>query len=101
MYFRNFWPLAMKAEESAQEPAAPVSICHETKPQPELIDPKDELKKFCGKKRYIAQLLNTLEECNKRVNSRQKTSETCEQELCDYVYAMDHCVATKLFNRLS
>ena len=33
-----------------------------------------------------------LDECNDRVNSKNNTSETCHQEMVDYVNALDHCV---------
>lgn len=39
-------------------------------------------------------------ECNDRVNSRSKTTETCAEELVDYVSELDHCVSHHLFSKL-
>lgn len=44
--------------------------------------------------------LEKYEGCNNRVNSRSKTTETCTEELFDYLHALDHCVTETLFSRL-
>ncbi|TMW45032.1 hypothetical protein DOY81_009888 [Sarcophaga bullata] len=101
MDFRNFWPLKADAATPEEQPAEAAPPADEEKEEPELKDPKDELKEYCHKKRYMYELFHTLQDCNERVSSREKTSETCEQELFDYVYAIDHCVAKRLFQRLA
>ena len=101
MLFRNFWPLKADAATPEEQPPATPPPAEQEKEEPELKDPQTELKEYCHKKRYISRLFRTLQECNERVSSREKTSETCEQELFDYVYAVDHCVAKRLFQRLA
>ncbi|XP_075167172.1 cytochrome b-c1 complex subunit 6, mitochondrial-like [Haematobia irritans] len=64
------------------------------------IDPQEELREKCGETHRITKLYEMLQECNDRVNSKTKTMETCEQELFDYIHAIDHCVAKTLFSRL-
>ncbi|XP_064606937.1 cytochrome b-c1 complex subunit 6, mitochondrial-like [Liolophura sinensis] len=66
----------------------------------ELEDPQDTLKEECREKAECQKLRAVLEECNDRVNSKSKTSETCDQELYDFVHCVDHCVAKSLFSRL-
>lgn len=69
-------------------------------PEEELVDPMNELRDECDKQRDIYRLLNEYKKCNKRVSSKEKTTETCEQELIDYVNKRDKCVAKTLFDKL-
>lgn len=67
----------------------------------ELIDQQKELRDYCDQKRRISKLYESLQKCNKRVDGREQTKETCEQELFDYVEALDQCVAKMLFSQLT
>lgn len=65
-------------------------------------DPQDKLKEECAERAECQKLRAVLEECNDRVNSKSKTSETCDQELYDFVHCVDHCVSDmkrNLWNR--
>ncbi|KAH8417344.1 hypothetical protein KR222_009155 [Zaprionus bogoriensis] len=66
----------------------------------ELVDPQATLRESCQTKGHIESLYNKYQECNDRVNGRSKTTETCVEELFDYVAELDHCVAHSLFNKL-
>uniref|UniRef100_A0A1B6ETM6 Ubiquinol-cytochrome C reductase hinge domain-containing protein n=1 Tax=Cuerna arida TaxID=1464854 RepID=A0A1B6ETM6_9HEMI len=66
----------------------------------EVVDPQDTLKEKCGQNNECAKLAETLNECNDRVNSKEKTNETCEQELYDFVECVAACVAKDLFKFL-
>jgi len=66
----------------------------------EMVDPQQELREKCSKEPHAAHLLERYQECNNRVNSRSKTTETCTEELFDYIHALDHCVTKTLFSRL-
>ncbi|EDW66489.1 cytochrome b-c1 complex subunit 6, mitochondrial [Drosophila novamexicana] len=66
----------------------------------ELVDPQAALRDKCQAKGHIESLYNKYQECNDRVNSRSKTTETCMEELFDYVAELDHCVAHSLFSKL-
>ncbi|XP_037811269.1 cytochrome b-c1 complex subunit 6, mitochondrial-like [Lucilia sericata] len=92
MNFKQFWTFNIQAAPPEQQSSQEA--------QAELVDQQKELRDFCDKKRKIYRLYETLQKCNKRVNSRQQTRETCEQELFDYVQALDHCVAKMLFPQL-
>ncbi|EDV30142.1 uncharacterized protein Dana_GF23099, isoform A [Drosophila ananassae] len=66
----------------------------------DLVDPQATLREKCQTKGHIESLYNKYQECNDRVNGRSRTSETCMEELFDYVAELDHCVAHSLFNKL-
>ncbi|KAM7362752.1 ubiquinol-cytochrome c reductase 11 kDa subunit [Cochliomyia hominivorax] len=66
----------------------------------ELVDPQTTLREQCKAKGNIEALYNKYQACNDRVNSRTKTTETCIEELFDYVTELDHCVAHSLFSKL-
>ncbi|XP_059226480.1 cytochrome b-c1 complex subunit 6, mitochondrial-like [Stomoxys calcitrans] len=65
-----------------------------------MIDPQEELREKCALTHRITLLYEKLMECNDRVNSKSKTMETCEEQLFDYIHAIDHCAANALFSRL-
>ena len=56
-------------------------------------DPQDTLKEECALKKECVKLQEELDRCTERVNSRTNTSETCAQELYDFVHCVDHCVS--------
>ncbi|CAL1544270.1 unnamed protein product, partial [Lymnaea stagnalis] len=56
-------------------------------------DPIDEIKQHCGEKEECVKLKQRLDECTARVESRSKTSETCAEELIDFMHCIDHCVS--------
>ncbi|KAH8237997.1 hypothetical protein KR032_010561 [Drosophila birchii] len=66
----------------------------------ELVDPMDTLREKCQEKKHIEALYNEYQECNDRVNGKSNTTETCEQEMFDFVSELDHCVAKTLFSKL-
>ncbi|XP_030370561.1 cytochrome b-c1 complex subunit 6, mitochondrial [Scaptodrosophila lebanonensis] len=66
----------------------------------DLVDPQTALREKCQTKGHIESLYTKYQECNDRVNSRSKTTETCMEELFDYVAELDHCVAHSLFSKL-
>ncbi|XP_005110018.1 cytochrome b-c1 complex subunit 6, mitochondrial [Aplysia californica] len=72
----------------------------EEEEEEELIDPQDTLKESCSEKRECVTLKEKLDECNARVEGRSKTSETCTEEIIDFMHCVDHCVAKSLFTKL-
>ena len=56
------------------------------------------LKESCSKSKECTALQAILTECNDRVNSKSATTETCEQELFDYLHCVDHCVSLLVLN---
>ncbi|XP_016986368.1 cytochrome b-c1 complex subunit 6, mitochondrial [Drosophila rhopaloa] len=65
-----------------------------------LVDPQADLREKCEAKDHIQSLYQKYQECNDRVNGRSKTTETCMEELFDFVTEVDHCVAHTLFSKL-
>lgn len=60
-------------------------------------DPEDHqevLKEKCAELPKCTKFREELETCTDRVTSKTKTTETCEQELFDFVHCVDHCVST-------
>lgn len=66
----------------------------------DLEDPQEKLKQNCRETEVCASMVQLLEECNDRVNSKELTKETCEQELYDLFHCVDKCVAKDLFKLL-
>ena len=66
----------------------------------ELVDPQAVLKESCAQKPGCMAFKQKLEECNERVSSRSQTTETCIEELIDFVHCVDHCVSKQLFAKL-
>jgi ubiquinol-cytochrome c reductase subunit 6 len=54
----------------------------------------------CNEKPNIEALLGKYQECNNRVSSRSRTTETCVEELFDYIHELDHCVTKTLWSKL-
>ena len=54
----------------------------------------------CGKLTKISGLYDKYQACNDRVNSKKNTTETCTEELFDYIGELDSCVAKTLFSKL-
>ncbi|KAL0267028.1 UNVERIFIED_CONTAM: hypothetical protein PYX00_009407 [Menopon gallinae] len=65
----------------------------------ELVDPQTVLKEQCGQE-HCAAFQEKYDACNQRVNSKKNTSETCAEELFDFLECVDHCVAKSLFSKL-
>ena len=55
-------------------------------------DPQDTLKEQCAQRKECVALQEELDRCTERVTSKTKTSETCAQELYDFIHCVDHCV---------
>ena len=53
----------------------------------------DKLKEQCGERAESQRLKDVFEECNNRVSSKENTTETCTQELFDFLHSVDHCVS--------
>jgi len=76
------------------------AVCNNVEEEEEMVDPQTKLRERCAEKGECAQMLEKLNTCNDRVNSKSKTAETCMEELIDYMHCVDHCVSKKLFNFL-
>lgn len=59
----------------------------------DVEDPQDQLKEKCSEMPKCAKLQEVLETCNDRVNSKTNTTETCTEELFDFVHCVEHCVS--------
>lgn len=75
----------------------------EVKTEPEeeeIVCPQETLRGKCQEEVKIEKLFNHYQECNDRVNAKSKTNETCEEELFDYIHALDVCVGKTLWSKL-
>ena len=50
------------------------------------------MKEECGNTAQCSKYHEELEVCNDRVNGKQNTTETCTQELFDFLHCTDYCV---------
>jgi ubiquinol-cytochrome c reductase subunit 6 len=90
-------------EEPEEEAAAEEEEAEEEEEEEEeedLVDPQDTLKDKCTNKPECMALKEKLDECNARVESRSRTTETCVEELIDFMHCVDHCVSKTLFSKL-
>jgi ubiquinol-cytochrome c reductase subunit 6 len=85
---------SVKAEEE-DEPEEE----EEEEDEEDLIDPAVEIKEKCGED-HCSKYKNRLDECNDRVTSKSKTTETCFEEILDFYHCVDHCAAEKIFSVL-
>ncbi|KAH9495139.1 hypothetical protein Btru_018470 [Bulinus truncatus] len=66
----------------------------------ELVDQLVQLRETCAEKEECVKYKHKLDECTARVESRSKTSETCAEELMDFMHCVDHCASKCLFSKL-
>lgn len=71
----------------------------EAEEEEELVDPQEVLRSECTTAHCQA-LKSKLDACNDRVNSKSATTESCFEEVVDFMECVDHCVAPKLFAKL-
>ncbi|XP_065349043.1 cytochrome b-c1 complex subunit 6, mitochondrial-like [Cloeon dipterum] len=78
----------------------PVKVARAQEADDELVDPQTLLRGKCSEEAGIAALKERYEACNDRVNSKSRTTETCVEELSDFLHALDACVTKTLFSHL-
>merc|ERR1712126_60235 len=88
-----------KKEELPEQKEIPQDVADDDDDD-ELVDPIDALRIACSQDAESRALLTVLNECTERVESREMTEETCQQEQFDFIGHRDHCVAHHLFNHL-
>lgn len=77
----------------------PFPRVHASDEEEELVDPQTVLREKCTTA-HCQSLKDRLDECNDRVNSKSATTESCFEEVVDFMNCVDHCVAPKLFKKL-
>ena len=55
------------------------------------------LKEKCGELPKCSSLKEKLDTCNERVAGKSNTTETCTEEMFDFVHCVDHCVSCGVF----
>lgn len=58
------------------------------------MDPMEEIREKCEERPDCTKLKLDFSNCEERVGSKSKTSETCAQELLDFMHCRDACVST-------
>merc|ERR1719481_1952228 len=71
----------------------------EEEDEEDLVDPAVEIKEACASNQCISYKAR-LDECNDRVTSKTKTTETCMEEIMDFYHCMDHCAAKEIFSKV-
>merc|ERR1711936_1482789 len=99
-----------KSESAPSEEVKPASSegeapeAEEEEPEEEeeedLVDPHDSAKGVCASKPECMSLKDKLDECNTRVEGKSRTSETCVEEIIDWMHCVDECAAKGLFAKL-
>lgn len=84
----------VQAAEAVEEPEEAIEE------DEELVDPQEVLREECREQPKVESLLGRYNDCNDRVNAKTQTTETCEEELFDYIHALDVCVSKTLFSKL-
>ena len=60
------------------------------------MDPATAIKEACAES-HCTSYKAKLDECNDRVKSKNKTTETCFEEILDFYHCVDHCAASSIF----
>ena len=68
----------------------------EEEEEEDLVDPAMLIKEKCADN-SCTKYKDRLDECNDRVNGKNKTTETCMEEIIDFYHCVDHCAASKIF----
>ncbi|XP_059141954.1 cytochrome b-c1 complex subunit 6, mitochondrial-like [Physella acuta] len=89
-----------KKEGAGDPDCACFCFCEDPKEPEELVDPLEELRKSCAEKEECSKLKDKLDSCSARVDSKSQTSETCVEELIDFMHCLDHCASKTLFSKL-
>ncbi|ESP05678.1 hypothetical protein LOTGIDRAFT_102443, partial [Lottia gigantea] len=55
------------------------------------------LRDKCSQLPGCSSLKEKLEACNERINNTEKTEETCNEELIDFMHCIDVCVSKTIF----
>merc|ERR1711953_1026201 len=71
----------------------------EEEDEEDLIDPATAIKEACAENHCTAYKAK-LDECNDRVKSKNKTTETCFEEILDFYHCVDHCAAKDVFKHV-
>ncbi len=90
------------AAEMAEKLVSQLTLRAEEEPEEEeadLVDPATEIKEKCAED-HCAKYKDRLDECNARVTSKTKTTETCFEEILDFYHCVDHCAGPKIFQHL-
>ena len=56
-------------------------------------DPHETAKERCQERSECVSLKDKLDECNTRVEGKTRTSETCVEEIIDWLHCVDECVS--------
>lgn len=101
-FLKSFLPTVKAEEEELVDPQQELRVSQNQQIDWKMSHDKNwNFQEKCSvEDHHAASLLSRYQECNQRVNSRSKTLETCQEELFDYLHALDHCVTKTLFSRL-
>ena len=68
----------------------------EEEDEEDLVDPMDTLRESCKQQRNCDAMVQKLDACSARVESRSKNREECVEELLDLVHCVDDCVSKQI-----
>jgi len=71
----------------------------EEEEEEDLIDPATAIKEACAENQCTSYKAK-LDECEERVKSKTKTTETCFEEILDFYHCVDHCAAKDIFKHV-
>jgi len=84
--------VSVKAEEDDEEEES-------EEEEEDLVDPATAIKEACAES-HCTSYKAKLDECNDRVKSKNKTTETCFEEILDFYHCVDHCAASSIFQHV-
>merc|ERR1719477_179577 len=64
------------------------------------VDPMDTLRESCAANMTCRNLMAEFEKCTERVEGKERTRETCSQEILDFMHCRDECMSKSLFPHL-
>lgn len=85
-FFKSLIPTVKAQEEELVDPQQELRVSSEAVFQTRFSQDSCDFQEKCATDHHAAHLFERYQECNNRVNSKSKTTETCTEELFDYLH---------------
>lgn len=95
-FFKSLIPTVKAQEEELVDPQQELRVSLKADSSTRFSQNSSEFQEKCATESHAAHLLERYQECNNRVNSKSKTTETCTEELFDYLHVSSHKIFTVL-----
>lgn len=85
-FFKSLIPTVKAQEEELVDPQQELRVSQKAIEETRFSQDSREFQEKCSTESHAAHLFERYQECNNRVNAKSKTTETCTEELFDYLH---------------